>query len=180
MQAADVLAVLAALDAAGVPAWLDGGWGVDALVGRQTRPHSDLDLVIALGQAGRAESALRLLGFAVVDDARPTRLVLRDGAGRQIDCHTVTFDATGGGVQELPDAAAFRYPAEGFRGTGRVAGQPVACLTAEVQVLCHLGYPPDADDYHDMRLLHECCGVALPTPYNEDAATPADGPASPG
>lgn len=50
MQAADVQAVLAALDAAGVPTWLDGGWGIDALVGRQTRPHSDLDLVIALNR----------------------------------------------------------------------------------------------------------------------------------
>jgi len=178
MQAADVLAVLAALDAAGVPVWLDGGWGVDALVGRQTRPHSDLDLVSALDQADRAVDAFAPLGFAVAEDAWPTRLVLRDGAGRQIDCHTVTFDAAGGGVQALPDAPAFRYPPEGFRGTGTVAGQPVACLNAEVQVLCHLGYPPDADDYHDMRLLHECCGVALPAPYSDDAATPAaDGPA---
>src|SRR6478672_4276653 len=117
MQAADVPAVLAVLDAAGVPAWVDGGWGVDALVGRQTRPHSDLDLVIALDQADPAIDALAPLGFAVAGDARPTRLVLRDGAGRQIDCHTVTFDAAGGGLQELPDAPAFRYPPQGFSGT---------------------------------------------------------------
>lgn len=26
--------------------WLDGGWGVDALLGRQTRPHDDMDIVI--------------------------------------------------------------------------------------------------------------------------------------
>jgi lincosamide nucleotidyltransferase A/C/D/E len=181
MQAADVHAVLAALEAAGVPAWLDGGWGVDALAGRQTRPHSDLDLVIALDQASRAEAALCPLGFMLAEDALPTRFVLRDTAGRQVDCHTVTFDMAGGGIQELPTGLAFRYPPEGFSGTGRVAGQPVACLTAEVQVLCHLGYPPDADDYHDMRLLHECCSTSLPAPYSEDAAAPvADGPASPG
>jgi lincosamide nucleotidyltransferase A/C/D/E len=24
------------------PAWVGGGWGVDALVGRQTRSHADL------------------------------------------------------------------------------------------------------------------------------------------
>src|SRR5689334_1515053 len=114
MHAADVLAVLAALDGAGIPAWLDGGWGVDALAARQTRPHSDLDLVIALDQASRAEVALRPLGFALVEDARPTRFVLGDGAGRQIDCHTVTFDSTGGGIQELPAGPAFRYPPEGF------------------------------------------------------------------
>ena len=32
MNAGDVLAVLEQLEAAGVPTWLDGGWGVDALL----------------------------------------------------------------------------------------------------------------------------------------------------
>ncbi|MGZ4382041.1 MAG: nucleotidyltransferase domain-containing protein, partial [Gaiellaceae bacterium] len=44
MRATDVLEVLAALGEAGVRASLEGGWGVDALVGRQTREHEDLDL----------------------------------------------------------------------------------------------------------------------------------------
>lgn len=30
------------LTAAGIRVWVDGGWGVDALVGRQTRHHDDL------------------------------------------------------------------------------------------------------------------------------------------
>lgn len=28
----------------GIRYWLDGGWGVDALVGRQTREHRDVDI----------------------------------------------------------------------------------------------------------------------------------------
>lgn len=32
------------LDTHGVPFWVDGGWGVDALLGEQTRSHRDLDL----------------------------------------------------------------------------------------------------------------------------------------
>jgi lincosamide nucleotidyltransferase A/C/D/E len=32
---------------AGLVVWLDGGWGVDALLGYRSRPHQDLDLVIA-------------------------------------------------------------------------------------------------------------------------------------
>ena len=32
----------------GISVWLDGGWGVDALLGRQTRPHNDIDLFIEL------------------------------------------------------------------------------------------------------------------------------------
>ena len=30
----------------GITVWVDGGWGVDALLGRQTRPHSDLDIAL--------------------------------------------------------------------------------------------------------------------------------------
>lgn len=33
MDASDVLSVVAALEEAGLRAWLEGGWGVDALVG---------------------------------------------------------------------------------------------------------------------------------------------------
>jgi lincosamide nucleotidyltransferase A/C/D/E len=44
MALAEVMRVLRALEAAGVRYWLEGGWGVDALAGRQTRPHRDLDI----------------------------------------------------------------------------------------------------------------------------------------
>ena len=40
----EVLAVLQALNASGCRYWLEGGWGVDALAGRQTRTHRDVDI----------------------------------------------------------------------------------------------------------------------------------------
>jgi lincosamide nucleotidyltransferase A/C/D/E len=42
----DVLSVLRLADRAGARLWIDGGWGVDALLGRQTREHGDLDVAI--------------------------------------------------------------------------------------------------------------------------------------
>ncbi|MGH0035700.1 MAG: nucleotidyltransferase domain-containing protein [Myxococcota bacterium] len=39
-----VLEVLETLEGAGVRAWLDGGWGVDALLGERTREHADLTI----------------------------------------------------------------------------------------------------------------------------------------
>lgn len=41
-----MLDVLDALDRAGVSHWVAGGWGVDVLVGIETRPHRDLDLAV--------------------------------------------------------------------------------------------------------------------------------------
>jgi Aminoglycoside-2''-adenylyltransferase len=46
MTKEDVLEVLNALEQAGVSVWIDGAWGVDALVGEETRPHTDLDLAL--------------------------------------------------------------------------------------------------------------------------------------
>jgi lincosamide nucleotidyltransferase A/C/D/E len=143
-----VASLLTCLEAHGISFWLDGGVGVDALVGGWTREHSDLDLVIPLAQAAEARRALGTLGMTHV-----------------IDLHTVTFDDEGGGTQELPGGRSFRYPPEGFAGVGWLEGRAWPCLTAEVQVRCHVGYDPDATDYHDMRLLHERFGVPLPAPY---------------
>ena len=47
MTAADVLAVVDAVQEAGVHFWIAGGWGVDVLAGAQARRHDDLDVVLA-------------------------------------------------------------------------------------------------------------------------------------
>ena len=47
MSAADVVEVLDVLEAADVAVFLDGGWGVDALIGAQ-REHDDLDVHLSL------------------------------------------------------------------------------------------------------------------------------------
>ena len=44
MREEDAAGLLDALAERGIDVRLDGGWGVDALLGRQTREHNDLDL----------------------------------------------------------------------------------------------------------------------------------------
>jgi lincosamide nucleotidyltransferase A/C/D/E len=165
MSAADVVAVLECLEADGIDAWIDGGWGIDALVGRETRAHEDLDLVVALGDLPPARAALAALGFEhdpSVEPGLPARLVLVAADGRHVDLHPVEFDERGNGWQPLGDGAYGLYPAEGLTGAGQVGGRPVRCLTPQVQLLHHLGYPPDGDDRHDLRLLAEHFDVGLP------------------
>jgi lincosamide nucleotidyltransferase A/C/D/E len=161
----DVLMVLDRLDRDGLGVWLDGGWGVDALLGRHSRPHRDLDLVIARDDFAAARDALAGLGFRHDPAAMPglpARLVLVGAGGRQIDLHPVVFDAHGNGWQELGDGAWGAYPAEGLTGVGTVGGRQVRCLTPELQVRHHLGYPLGATDRHDLALLAERFGVAVP------------------
>jgi len=46
MIAADVIGLYTELQNLSIKIWVDGGWGVDALLGEQPRPHGDLDIAI--------------------------------------------------------------------------------------------------------------------------------------
>ena len=163
MEEGEVVRLAEALEHASVVVWLDGGWGVDALLERQTRGHDDLDLVVVLEQLEMLISVLRLLGYDHAAGSAPASLVLVDSIGRQVDVHPVTFDvARGGGVYVMDGGSDWVYPMQGFSGTGRVAGREVRCLTAEVQVLVHSGYELTEKDHVELALLEERFGVEAP------------------
>jgi lincosamide nucleotidyltransferase A/C/D/E len=164
----EVLEVLDRLDAGGIEWWVDGGWGVDALLGEETRPHDDLDLVVRREDIDRLPALFP--EFARADEEWwPARFVLRDGAGRQIDFHPVTFDARGDGWQELVGGARGRYPAADLGSRGRIGGREVRCITPELQ-LRHHHYAtggPDDIDWDDVRVLCERFGLAPPPAYTK-------------
>jgi lincosamide nucleotidyltransferase A/C/D/E len=166
MEAAEVVRLLDPLECAGIAVWLDGGWGVDALLERQTREHDDLDLVAELADAERLRAILERAGYELVAGGAPKSFVLVDRDGRQVDVHPVVMDeARGGGVYLMEDGREWVYPAGGFAGRGKVAGRDVRCLSAEVQVLVHDGYELTEKDFRELHLLHERFGVDLPPEY---------------
>jgi lincosamide nucleotidyltransferase A/C/D/E len=167
MSAADVVAVLDRLEEAGVRYWLDGGWGIDALLERQTRPHDDLDLTMVAADAGSALGALAPLGFAITIDTRPTGFVLRAPDDRRVDVHLVAFDAAGDAVYILGDGTPWQYPRDSFDGVGRIAGRTMPCMSVSGQILGHVGYEPDEQDRRDMRRLRERFEFDVPPPYTE-------------
>jgi lincosamide nucleotidyltransferase A/C/D/E len=171
MTAERVLELLTVLRGSGVNATVDGGWGVDALLGRETRRHDDLDLVVALDDVPRIYEALVPLGFALHENHLPVRFVLRHN-GEQLDFHTVTFDPEGGGVQPQPGGGSFRYAPEGFV-SGAVNGVAVRCISAAVQLLCHLGYEPTRKDAHDVLALCRAFSLPVPEPYKRFSAPDA-------
>ena len=160
MASSDVIAVLSLLDDAGLTAWVDGGWGVDALLGQATREHADLDLVVLRPQLTAVRSVLTQAGYAsVLRDLLPASVALADGQDHQVDLHPVTPTPDGGGDQALEGGGSFHYPPPV---QGRIDGRLVGCVDAQTQVCCHLGYPPSDKDRQDMRRLHQRLGVELP------------------
>jgi len=165
MDADDVLRVIDRLASADIRVWVDGGWGVDALLGRQTRRHRDLDLALRLADVEGALGVLAQLGYRVVDDELPTRVDLWADDDRRVDLHPLTFDADGHGHQQLQDGSFGTYIADGLCGVGRIAGRRVDCLTLDLQMRFHLGYEPDDSDHHDVHLLAEHLDLPLPPEF---------------
>jgi len=163
VRAEDVLRVVELFARASIDVWLDGGWGVDALLGEETRAHRDLDVIVRVGDAGRVREALATAGFREKSRASERNFVLADARGCEVDVHAVEFDARGFGVFCLPDGRRWPFPSSAFLGQGSVAGRRVRCLSPEAQVQCHgQGYAPTEKDLCDMERLQARFGVVLP------------------
>ena len=169
MHADDVLSFMRRLNEADIRAWLDGGWGVDALVGRQTRTHADLDLAVDVLALPQVTALLKQDGYRVLRDELPTAVAYRhDGSGRELDLHPLVITEDGGGDQAQPDGREpWHY---GVPVTGYVAGQPVPCCSLETQLRAHQGYPPRDSDRADMAVLAEHFGCELPGAYRVGGA----------
>jgi GNAT superfamily N-acetyltransferase len=140
---------------------VDGGWAIDAIVGRVTRVHDDLDLVVPLARAADIVEALRPLGFTERLDEPPARIVLSTPYDQRVDLHVVT-PTERGMVQAVPGGGRFTYA---LHAEGTIHGRTVRCLSPGVQVVTHSQYEPDEQDIADVSALASASGESLPPPY---------------
>ena len=168
MSAADVIDILDALSARGISVSIAGGWAVDALLGRQTRDHGDLDLAIDAEVVDDAIGVLAACGLREVVDQRPARVELSDGR-RTVDLHPVAWGADGIGRQEGLRGEVYEYPLGSTDATGAIEERDVQCLTPELLVRFHEGYEPRDVDRKDMSALAARFGVQLPAAYRDEA-----------
>jgi lincosamide nucleotidyltransferase A/C/D/E len=163
MTASDVVEIVQLLDQNRIDVWIDGGWGVDALLGEQTRIHSGLDIAMEHSDVPRLRALLEARGYKDVprDDTRDCNFVLGDDMGHQVDVHSYIFDSAGNHVYGI------EYPAESLTGTGSVDGYPVRCISPEWMVKFHTGYELDENDYRDIRVLCQRFGIEMPSEYGK-------------
>ncbi|MEY2422246.1 MAG: hypothetical protein QOI95_2313 [Acidimicrobiaceae bacterium] len=140
---------------------VDGGWGIDALVGRVTRAHDDLDLVVPLARADAIADALRPAGFTSRVDEPPARIVLSTPYDQRVDLHVVT-PSERGMVQQVDGGGRFTYA---LHAEGKILGRKVRCLSSGMQVVTHSQYEPDEQDVADIVALASATGESLPPPY---------------
>jgi len=100
MISKDVISFYNQLKQLGVTIWIDGGWGVDAQLGEQTRLHRDLDIAVQLKDLSQLFELLSEQDFKDIarDDSSPHNFVMGDEQGREVDIHVIVLDHTGNGI----------------------------------------------------------------------------------
>ncbi len=135
-----------------------GGWGVDALVGSQTREHRDLDVLVPDSSVRPLVEALTRELFVVTTDWLPVRVELTDAStDRHIDIHPAFDDGQQGWWQHGFDGERFETPVEALA-NGVIGGRHVRCLSAAKQLELHQGNPPARHDLMDLAVLWRLLG----------------------
>jgi lincosamide nucleotidyltransferase A/C/D/E len=157
----DVLEVLTRLDAAGIAWWIDGGWGVDALLGRQLRHHDDLDLAIPREDIDSLQTVFP--EYDRVDEHEwPNYYALRHGPERRLDFIPLEFDDSGDAFHTSAGGARELWSRETLGARGEIGGRRVRCTSPAFQIASHLYDGHDAVDWDDAMRLSERFGIPLP------------------
>jgi lincosamide nucleotidyltransferase A/C/D/E len=163
MTAEDVVELLLLMEENGIGVHLDGGWGVDALLGWQTRSHEDLDIAVRHKDVPPLRRLLAARGYREITspEAKDFNFVLSDSQGRKIDVHSYTFDAQGNHVYGIA------YPIDALTGSGMINRHALRCISAEWAVKFHTQYEPDETDFQDVLALCERFGISVPDSYKK-------------
>src|SRR5690348_11279325 len=102
----------------GIDVVVDGGWGVDALLGEQTRSHNDLDIALLHKDVPKLRELLEARGYKDIprSDSWECNFVMGDDRGHEVDIHSYIHDADG----KLVFGVA--YPADSLTGVGSIQG----------------------------------------------------------
>jgi lincosamide nucleotidyltransferase A/C/D/E len=155
----DAIELIDRFEAAGIEIVVDGGWGVDALLGRQTRPHLDLDIALPAAAGPQIRTLLSDMRFEQIPtvDTWEHNWVVQDLDLRRVDIHTYVLDSfgrNGGGVA---------YHAHHLTGHGIIGRRAVRCIPVDVLIEFHLGYEQDEGDFLDVLAFCEAFGRTLPS-----------------
>jgi lincosamide nucleotidyltransferase A/C/D/E len=162
MSAAKACAVLRGLMQSGVRHWVMGGWGIDALQGKQTRTHHDLDLLVQADDLPVLQAWLRAEGFArnyeweenspvqITGTTWDTAFVEHHADGRELDVHAVWVESGG---PRVASSDPWTLPANALEGRGRIGDCKVSCASPSGQRALHVGYDLPATHEADLAKL---------------------------
>ncbi len=163
-----IVAVLDTLGAVDISAWLFGGWGLDARIGRITREHGDVEFWLERVDAEQSKAALVEAGATALITQPPEEACAYAWDG--VAFSTAYFDRQPDGSfsQSHGRWSDWRFPPGSFGdGPGMLDGKPlpamsVAGLLAMKEQFPHLhnGRPWRQKDIDDIKILRELAAIA--------------------
>lgn len=134
--------------------WVEGGWGVDVLIGKQTREHRDIDIDFDAAFEDLLMDKLNQMGYQITTDCRPTRVELYHPLHGYIDIHPFIISTVGDMKQANPEGGWFDLEANWFS-KGTFEGRIIPCVSVEGQKLFHNGYELREIDKVDLERLND-------------------------
>jgi hypothetical protein len=137
-----IKAVVSALEAAGISAWLFGGWGLDARIGRITREHGDVEFWVERVDAGRSKAVLLAVGATAHATQPPAEAC--EFTWDDVDFSTAYFDRQPDGGFSQPEGrwSDWLFPPGSFGDEpGTLDGTPVPAMSVAGMLAMKEQYP---------------------------------------
>lgn len=148
----NLMEVLNLLDGLKIKYWIDGGWGIDILLGKQNRVHRDIDVDFDGKFTDVLLDALNVKGYTIVTDWRPARIELYHPELGYIDIHPLIISEDGSAKQAGLNDDWYEFKAEWFS-SALFEERTIPCISAEAQKLFHSGYELREVDKIDLKNL---------------------------
>lgn len=148
----NLLEVLDLLDHLNMQYWIDGGWGIDILLGKQHRAHRDIDVDFDCAYTDVLLRVLEKQGYTIVVDWRPSRIELHHPTLGYIDIHPLIIEKDGSAKQAGLNDDWYVFDAEWFT-SALFEGRVIPCISAKAQKLFHSGYKLREVDQIDLKNL---------------------------
>lgn len=148
----ELFQILAIFETEGFKYWLDGGWGVDVLTGKQNREHRDVDIDFDAEATEQLVNLLQEKGFEIVTDWLPVRMELWHADFGYLDIHPFILNEDGSAKQADLEGGYYQFAADFFTKVN-YQGKEIPCISKKAQQLFHTGYELREVDKIDMKNL---------------------------
>ena len=148
----DLKNVIRIFDSLSIQYWLDGGWGVDALTGKQSREHRDIDIDFDANYTDLVLEALKNHGYVMETDWLPVRAELYSSELGYIDVHPFVLREDGTAKQADFEGGWYEFEADYF-GSAQLEGMTVPCISPKGQMAFHTGYELRDVDRQDIAII---------------------------
>ena len=148
----DLMTIINLLENANIKYWIDGGWGVDILAGKQTRNHRDIDVNF---DAQHTEKLLNLLfeyGYKIDTDWKPVRIELYSEKYGYLDIHPFILNEDGTSKQADLEGGFYEFEKD-FFSNAIFEGKTIPCISLKGQNIFHSGYELRDKDKQDIAVL---------------------------